>query len=337
MTHDNSSVGEPNGSAQKLEAYHESWPLLHPFAISRGTKSEANVIVVTASNGHAQGRGEAVPYHRYNETIDSALSAITALPSPIDRADLNELMPAGAARNAVDCALWDLEARIRATSVAQLIGRQYHPVTTAYTISLAAPHEMAARALEAKSHGLLKLKLGATGDTERMAAVRAARPDARLIVDANEGWSEQDLPALVAAAHQHGIELIEQPLPANRDDILTGTTPQVPLCADESLHTLKDLERVASRYQAINIKLDKTGGLSHALQLTKAAQTMGLKIMVGSMVATSLAVAPALLLTEAADWVDLDGPLLLKNDRKNGLSIANGIIAPPSPSLWGGP
>ncbi len=249
---------------------------------------------------------------------------------------LQTLLPAGAARNAVDCALWDLEAKRSGTPAALLAGIQFiDPVLTAYTLSLDTPEAMAAKAASVRDLPLLKLKLGGAGDAARMAAVREARPDARLIVDANEAWNEAYLEPLICAAADAGIELIEQPLPAGNDEALRHVKRVVPICADESLHTRADLPRLKGLYDAINIKLDKSGGLTEALALKRAAETLGFRIMIGSMVATSLAVAPAMLLAQGAEWTDLDGPLLLARDRVPGIAINSGIMSPPQAELWG--
>jgi len=326
----------PMGDATILEATAEGWPLAQPFVIARGAKTQANVVVVRVSDGQQTGRGEAVPYARYGETIEAAIAALVGLTQPLDRPHLAELLPAGAARNALDCALWDLEAKRAGTRAWTLAGLgELEPVRTAYTLSLGEPAAMAAAAKAVPHLSLLKLKLGGPGDPERVAAVRAARPDARLIADANEAWTADMLAPFLTAAAAAGVELIEQPLPADADAALEHIARTVPVCADESAHTRRDLDDLAAKYDAVNIKLDKTGGLTEALAMAQAARAAGFKIMVGSMVATSLAVAPALLVAQAADWVDLDGPLLLARDRPHGLIIENGRISPPSPELWG--
>ncbi len=324
------------GEARIIEAAREDWPLARPFVISRGAKTEAHVVTVRVSDGRHVGRGEAVPYSRYAETVEDALAALHAIEGPIDRQQLFLRLPAGAARNALDCALWDLEAKQagkRAWALAGLAEPQ--PVRTAYTLSLDEPAAMAAAAKAVPHLELLKLKLGGAGDPERLASVRAARPDARLIADANEAWTPDMLAPFLSAAAAAGVELIEQPLPAGADAALEHIARTVPVCADESAHTSRDLDGLVAKYDAVNIKLDKTGGLTEALHMAKAARMAGLKIMVGSMVATSLAVAPALLIAQGAEWVDLDGPLLLARDREPGLAIENGWISPPSPELWG--
>jgi L-Ala-D/L-Glu epimerase len=326
----------PHGETLLIEVAGESWPLASPFVIARGAKLEANVIVAIVSDGHVTGRGEAVPYARYGETVEASLAALRALPGPIDRSRLPNLLPPGAARNALDCALWDLEAKQAGQRAWALAGVPApRPALTCYTLSLAAPEAMAAAARAVPRLKLLKLKLGGTGDPERIAAVRAARPDARLVADANEAWTAEMLAPFLDAAARSGLELIEQPLPERADEMLAHVPHPVPICADESAHTSADLDRLASRYDAVNIKLDKTGGLTEALAMVRGAKARGLKIMVGSMVATSLAAAPALLLANDADWVDLDGPLLLARDREPGLAIKDGVISPPPPDLWG--
>jgi L-alanine-DL-glutamate epimerase-like enolase superfamily enzyme len=326
----------PHGEPMLIEVAGESWPLASPFVIARGAKVEANVIVATVSDGRASGRGEAVPYGRYGETVAASLAALRALSGPLDRARVASLLPAGAARNALDCALWDVEAKRSGMRAWELAGVPAPgPVLTCYTLSLGTPEAMAAAARAVPHLKLLKLKLGGAGDSERMAAVRAARPDARLLADANEAWTAEMLAPFLDAAARAGIELIEQPLPEGADEMLAHVPHSVPICADESAHTSADLDRLAARYDAVNIKLDKTGGLTEALAMAQGARQRGLRIMVGSMVATSLAAAPALLLADGADWVDLDGPLLLARDRKPGLEIENGVINPPPPELWG--
>jgi L-alanine-DL-glutamate epimerase-like enolase superfamily enzyme len=325
-----------NGEALLVETAAQTWPLANPFVISRGAKTTAHVVVVKINDGTHTGRGEAVPYSRYGETIDDALKTIRAIEHLITRSRLAGLLPPGAARNAIDCALWDLDAKRTQKRVWQLAGlSEPQQVLTAYTVSLGEPAEMAIAASNAPHFKLLKLKLGGAGDPARIAAVRAARPDARLIADANESWTPDMLEPFLDAAAAAGVELIEQPLPAGADQPLCGTSHAVPICADESAHTSADLAALKQRYDAVNIKLDKTGGLTEALVMARAARTHGFKIMIGSMVATSLAVAPAVLLAQGADWVDIDGPLLLARDREPCLSIHNGWVAPPTPDLWG--
>ena len=325
-----------------LAARIETWPIAGAFTISRGAKREAVVVVAELSDGRHTGRGECVPYPRYGETPEATLASILALGPSIDfdRPTLQNLMKPCAARNALDCALWDLAAKQtgrRAWELAQCAPPS--PMLTCYTISLATPDEMAAKAASVPHLPLLKLKLGASGDArgdaERMRAVRRARPDARLVADANEGWAAADLAGLMDVAAEAGLETVEQPLPAGADDALARIAHAVPVCADESAHTAEGLADLRGRYDAVNIKLDKTGGLTHALEMATAARALGLDIMVGCMVATSLSMAPALLVAQHATWADLDGPLLLARDRAPGLAIANGVISPAAQELWG--
>jgi L-alanine-DL-glutamate epimerase-like enolase superfamily enzyme len=324
----------------RLAVAVERWPIRGGFTISRGSKHEAVVAVATVSDGTHTGRGECVPYGRYGESVEGVVASIEACAGAIarglSRAGLAALLSAGAARNALDCALWDLEAKRSGRRAAELAGLPpLHPVQTAFTLSLGPPETMAAQAREAKDSPLLKLKLGGDGDQERLEAVREAAPQARLIVDANEAWQPHEIESLLAAAAAVGVELVEQPLPAGNDDLLAHIERPVPICADESVHDRASLQRLVGRYDAVNIKLDKTGGLTEALLVVERARALGLKIMVGSMVATSLAMAPALLLAQDADWVDLDGPLLLERDRVPGLGYASGKISPPESELWG--
>jgi L-Ala-D/L-Glu epimerase len=330
----------PRGSGLDLAVAVERWPISGGFAISRGVKHEAVVVVATISDGVHGGRGECVPYARYGESVDGVVAAIEACAESVadglSRAGLLERLPPGAARNAIDCALWDLEAKRAGKRAFDLAGLGAPaPVLTALTISLAPPEAMAARAREASAYPLLKLKLGGDGDEERFAAVRAAVPDARLIADANEAWRPETLERLFAAAAKAGVELIEQPLPANRDQILQHIARPVRVCADESVHDRASLAPIAARYDAVNIKLDKAGGLTEALAVKASARALGLKIMVGCMVGTSLSMAPALLLAQGADFVDLDGPLLLARDRVPGLTYEGGTVLPPPAALWG--
>lgn len=326
----------PDTTTLRLSAAAERWPLARPFVISRGAKTEAHVVVATVSDGTHTGRGECVPYARYGESVEGVLEAILSAAPLSTRARLQETMPPGAARNAIDCALWDLEAKQARSTVAALIGQpQPKPLPTCYTLSLGSPDEMARAAQSVPHLSLLKLKLGGEGDIERMRAVRRARPEARLLADANEAWTASMLAPCLAAAAEAGFELIEQPLPASGDMALSSLVRPVPVCADESAHTADGIAALCGRYDAVNIKLDKTGGLTGALAMQHAARQAGLKIMAGCMVATSLAMAPAFLLAQDAEWVDLDGPLLLKADRTPGLAIVDGVIRTPPPGLWG--
>ena len=321
----------------KIEAWAESWPIAGSFAIARGTKREANVVIARVSDGSRAGRGECVPYARYGETVESVLAAIAATPADgLDRETLAGHLPAGAARNALDCALWDYQAKRAGQSAASLAGiAALKPLRTAFTISLDDAGAMAAKAARVRHLPLLKLKLGGDGDAERLRQVRAACPLTRLIADANESWSADLLAPLMAAAAETNIELIEQPLPADADAALAKIARRVPVCADESLHTRAELEALVGRYDAVNIKLDKAGGLTEAFALAAAARARGFKLMVGSMVATSLSMAPATLLAQTADWVDLDGPLLLAQDREPRLRYEGALLQPPTAELWG--
>ena len=325
---------------RKLTVAQESWPIAGSFRISRGAKTEAHVVVVEITDGEHRGRGECVPYARYGETVEGVLAEITqradALEAGLGRPDLQPAMPAGAARNAVDCALWDLEAKQAGTTVWQLAGlERMAPVTTAYTLSLDTPEGMAAAAREASARPLIKVKLGLDGDEERLRAIREAAPNSKLIIDANEGWSRDRIEPLFALCAEVGVTLIEQPLPADDDALLADIARPVPVCADESIHGLDSLDAIAGRYDAINIKLDKTGGLTEALALCKAAEERGLGIMVGCMLATSLAMAPAMIVAQRASVVDLDGPLLLAKDREPGITFDGSVMQPPPPELWG--
>lgn len=327
-------------STLALRVRVERWPIAGAFTISRGPKIEAVVVVAELSDGPHRGRGECVPYARYGETVEGVAGAIEAMAQKIarglDREALQSVLPPGAARNALDCAFWDLAAKRARRPVHELIGTAApKAVTTAYTISLAAPQAMAQAAAGAAERALLKVKLGAPGDGARIAAVRRAAPKAELIVDANEGWTAGDLAANLAACAQAGVTLIEQPLPADRDGALAHVARAVPICADESAHTTASLSALVGKYDAVNIKLDKAGGLTEALAMAREAERLGLSVMVGCMVATSLAMAPAMLLAQRARIVDLDGPLLLARDRPHGLIYEGSRVHPPSPALWG--
>lgn len=323
----------------RLTARIERWPIAGSFTISRGAKTEAVVVVAEIGDGSITGRGECVPYSRYGETPEGVAAAIgnlgKAVEQGLDRAALQRELPPGAARNALDCALWDFEAKKagkRAWELAAFPAPQ--AVTTAYTLSLDTPDAMAAAARGVK-YPLLKLKLGAKGDPERLMSVRAARLDARLIVDANEGWQATNLAENFEACVAAGIELIEQPLPAADDALLATIKRPVPVCADESLHDRASLAAIKGKYDAVNIKLDKTGGLTEAIELANEAERAGFIIMLGSMVSTSLGVAPAMLLASRARFVDLDGPLLLAKDRAPGLRYDGASVFPPDADLWG--
>lgn len=325
---------------RRVTVRHESWPLSRPFAIARGTKTAAEVVVVAITEAGVTGRGECVPYPRYGETPESVLRQVETVADTVaaglDRHGLLRQMPAGAARNAVDGALWDLEAKRTGVPAWQRAGLPPpRPVATAVTIGIGSPEAMAAAAASLAGEPLLKVKLDAHAVVDRMAAVRRAAPAARLIVDANEAWSRALLAEVLPSLAELGVELIEQPLPAIDDAALDGMEPAIPLAADESCHTAADLPRLAGRYQAVNVKLDKAGGLTAALALMDAAERAGFAVMVGCMVCTSLAIAPALLIAGRARWVDLDGPLWLRRDRDPGLGFAAGMIHPASATLWG--
>ena len=323
-----------------LAARIARWPIAGSFTISRGAKTEAVTVVAELSLGGYTGRGECVPYPRYGETAEATLVALQAMQGPLsqglDRKTLQAAMPPGAARNALDCALMDLEAKTSGRRVWSLLGRAApKPCTTAYTISLGSPETMAEAAAKAAHRPLLKIKLGGDGDGARIAAVRAAAPHSELIVDANEAWTPGNLEQNLAACAGAGVTLVEQPLPASQDEALKRIRRPIAVCADESVHDRASLEALRERYDAVNIKLDKTGGLTEALAMAEAAQQKGFQIMVGCMVATSLSMAPATLLTPLARYVDLDGPLLLARDCDDGLRYDGSLVYPPEAALWG--
>jgi L-alanine-DL-glutamate epimerase-like enolase superfamily enzyme len=325
---------------RRLTAQAERWAIAGAFVIARGAKTEAVVVTVQISEDSSVGRGEGAPYARYGETVDSVLAQIEGARDFIEggrgRGKLQGRMPPGAARNAVDCALWDLEAKRAGRRAYDLAGRSPPgPATTAFTISLGTPERMADQAAANAHRPLLKLKIGGPEDLDRVRAVRGAAPASRLIVDANEALSFDDLTRLAPDFARLGVVLIEQPLKAGEDEALAGYDSPLLLCADESLHTRADLAPCAGRYGCVNIKLDKAGGLTEAMALEREARTMGLRTMIGCMVSTSLAMAPALLLAQDAQFVDLDGPLLLARDREPGLTYRGSIIEPPDPALWG--
>ena len=324
----------------ELSVRIERWPLAGVFAISRGSKTEAVVVVAELSDGTHRGRGESVPYARYGETPDGIVAAIEAvrpvLRRGLDRGALQRAMPAGAARNALDCAYWDVNAKQAGRRVHELAGLGAPgPLTTAYTISLGSAAAMAAAAEQAAWRPLLKVKLGGDDDAARIAAVRRAAPRVQLIVDANEGWNPDNFEANLAACADAGVTLIEQPLPEGRDKALARIKRPIPVCADESVHDRASLDALTGKYDAVNIKLDKAGGLTEALALAAEAERRGFAVMVGCMVATSLAMAPAMLVAQRARWVDLDGPLLLASDRADGLRYEGSLVYPPDPVLWG--
>ena len=326
----------------------ESFPLAQTFTISRGAKITADVVVVELSRDGCVGRGECVPYPRYNESVAGTTDALESLRPQVEagldgstelaevRAALQRALPPGAARNALDCALWDLEAKLNNRPAYELAGLSApRPIATAYTLSLDDPNAMGQAAAQHADRPLLKIKLAGRDDLDRVAAIRANAPDSTLIVDANEGWSADQVEPLSAALARLGVALIEQPLPAAQDALLAEFEHPVPFCADESCHTAADLAELASRYECVNLKLDKTGGFSEGLRLAAEARTCGLDLMVGCMIATSLAMAPAVLLAQQARFVDLDGPLLLQKDREHGLRYEGSLLHPPHPQLWG--
>ncbi len=324
----------------RFAARSERWPIAGTFTISRGAKTEATVVTAELSDDRFHGRGECVPYPRYGESVESVIAAIEALGGPLQsgltRADLQCAMPAGAARNALDCAFWDLEAKRTGQRVHELAGMPApRPLVTAYTISLGSPQVMAEAAAAASHRPLLKIKLGGDDDPARLAAVRRAAPNSQLIVDANEGWNAGNLATNLAACATAGVTLVEQPLPANDDAALGRIAHPIAVCADESVHARNSLAALRGRYDAVNIKLDKTGGLTEAMAMMAEAKRLGFDVMVGCMVATSLAMAPATLLAQGARVVDLDGALLLAKDREFGLRYDSSYVYPPSPDLWG--
>ncbi len=333
--------GQLKASSFQFELTEQVWPLDRPFRIARGVRTEARVIIVTVRNGDCVGRGEAVPARRYNETVASTFAQLEGIREKcadgLDRQRVDKLLPPGAARNALDCALWDFEAKKSQKRAWELAGVPVvDQLSTAFTISLDTPMAMSTVAGNHANAPLLKLKLGGDAlDLNRVRAVREKAPRSRLIVDANESWSpahyRETAPALVPL----GVELIEQPFPAGSDNILKALDHPIPVCADESCHTSSDLPRLTGSYEAINVKLDKTGGLTEALRLTAAARQAGFKILFGCMVCTSLGIAPARLLARENDYVDLDGPLLLARDRTEGLRYDNGHVGLPSSELWG--
>jgi L-alanine-DL-glutamate epimerase-like enolase superfamily enzyme len=323
-----------------LEVATESWPINGSFTISRGSRTTAEVVVCRLSRDGATGSGECVPYRRYGETVESVMAAIEAARPAVEagagRVDLMSILPGGAARNAIDCALWDLEAKLSGSPVGQRVAAMpLRPVVTAVTISLGTPAEMAAAMTRLSGAPLVKVKLGGEGDQDRIEAVCAAAGASRIILDANEAWTPQMLKPLLRLAARNGVVLIEQPLPAGMDDALADIPHPVPVCADESAHLADDLESLVGRYDCINVKLDKTGGLTAALETRDRAHALGFSVMAGCMVGTSLSMAPAVLLAQACEYADLDGPLILARDREHGLAYADGRVFPSTPALWG--
>jgi L-alanine-DL-glutamate epimerase-like enolase superfamily enzyme len=325
-----------------LQAQHQRFALSRPFRIARGSKTAADVVEVAIEEGGIRGRGEGVPYPRYGESVDSTLGAIEGVRSVIEaganREELLSLLPAGAARNAIDCALWDLEARRAGRTVADMLGTAApRAIRSALTIGIDTPEAMATATTEVRRAPLLKVKVDAEDPAARIRAVRSAAPDSVLIVDPNESWDAALVEAMQPVLVEAGIALLEQPLPAGADDWLEGFTPAVPICADESVHVAEDLSTIEARYQVVNVKLDKAGGLTAALRLAEAARARGLGLMTGCMVSSSLSIAPALHVARLSDFVDLDGPLWLLEDRVGGVKDEGGMLFPPERGFWGEP
>ena len=319
-----------------IQAKVEIFPLAHVFRISRGARTQAEVVTVTIEKDGVTGRGECVPYARYNETLESVIKQVESLPADIDKETLQDTLPPGAARNAVDCALWDFECKKRDQRIWKIAGIQVpEQKITAYTLSLDEPKNMFKQAEKNSNRPLLKIKLGTPNDMPRLEAVRKGAPNSEIIVDANEGWDAELYSQLAPELVRLGVKLVEQPLPADQDGDLIGLPRPLPICADESCHDRKSLEKLIGKYDFVNIKLDKTGGLTEALLLKNKALEAGFKIMVGCMVGSSLAMAPATLIAQNATFVDLDGPLLLAHDRRYGLLYDESWVHPPVKDLWG--
>ncbi|WP_165313563.1 N-acetyl-D-Glu racemase DgcA [Vibrio ziniensis] len=323
----------------KVKLYTQRWPIRGSFTISRGSKTQAETIIVEIENQGLIGRGECVPYARYGESIASVLQQITdvipEIESGITREQLQPLLPACAARNAVDCAMWDLECKQSGQSVWTQVGLQAESLTTAYTLSLDTPENMEKTAIENAFRPLLKLKLGGPEDLARVQAVRRGAPNAKIILDANEAWTVEAYIQLIPELIKLDVAMIEQPFHADQDSVLASLERPIPICADESCHDRHSLEKVVGLYDTINIKLDKTGGLTEALKLKAQAQSLGLRIMVGCMVSSSLSMAPAFVVAQGAEVVDLDGPLLLSEDIENGFEFENNSMLPFQQKLWG--
>ncbi|MBD3664769.1 N-acetyl-D-Glu racemase DgcA [Sulfitobacter aestuariivivens] len=320
----------------RIEVTADTFRLAQVFTISRGSRTEAKVLTVRITEGDVTGWGECVPYARYGETLESVTTQVEGLSGVLTREGLYDLLPAGAARNAVDCALWDLEAKRAGKRVWELAGlAKPGPEITAYTLSLAEPAEMQAQAAKNAYRPLLKIKLGTPDDMARLEAVRAGAPDSTIIVDANEGWTAEIYADLAPHLVRLGVALVEQPVPAGEDDVLLGLERPLPVCADESAHDTSTLARLKGKYDVVNVKLDKTGGLTEALRLRTAALAEGFDVMVGCMVGSSLAMAPATLVAQGARVVDLDGPLLLAEDRDPPLTFDAAGVHPPAAELWG--
>jgi L-Ala-D/L-Glu epimerase len=326
--------------SRTLSARHDRFALSQPFRISRGVKTRADVVTVSVEQGNAMGCGEGVPYPRYGESVESALAEIERVRPAIEagagRRELLDLLPPGAARNAIDCALWDLEARLAGRSVAELIGaREPERLASALTVVIDVPPAMGVAAHRIADAPLIKVKVDSTIPDAQIRAVRQGAPDARLIVDPNESWDRALLEAMQPVLVEHRVDLLEQPVPADADDWLEDFVPLVPICADESVHVAADLETVARRYSHVNVKLDKAGGLTAALELADAARARGLGLMTGCMVSSSLSIAPALHVARRSDFVDLDGPVWLREDRVGGVRDERGHLLPPQKGFWG--
>ena len=320
----------------KITVTEDTFKLKQAFVISRGSRTEARVLTVCVERDGVRGYGECVPYARYDETMESVAAQIRGLKLPFTRQELQDMLPGGAARNAVDCALWDLEAKQAGKRVWELAGLpEPGPEITAFTLSLGTPDSMRAEAAKNAHRPLLKIKLGGEGDLERLRAVRSGAPDAAMIVDANEGWTPESYAALAPELLALGVKMVEQPLPAGADDALRDMDRPLPVCADESCHDRASLPGLNGKYDMVNIKLDKTGGLTEALLLKQEAVAQGYDIMIGCMVGSSLAMAPAVLLAQGAAFTDLDGPLLLSEDRANALKFDDLGVHPPDQKLWG--
>jgi L-alanine-DL-glutamate epimerase-like enolase superfamily enzyme len=331
----NRSSGNGN-NVVRIEVIADVFRLAQVFTISRGSRTEARVLTVRVTRGGLTGRGECVPYARYGETLESVAAQIESLPPDISRTDLQQALPAGAARNAVDCALWDLQARQSGRRVWQLAGLAAPgPEITAYTLSLDTPEAMRAQAAANAHRPLLKIKLGTPDDMPRLEAVRAGAPATPIIVDANEGWTAEVYSDLAPHLVRMGVKLVEQPLPAGQDGMLAEIARPLPVCADESCHDRASLPALKGKYDVVNLKLDKTGGLTEGLALRAEALAQGYGLMVGCMVGSSLAMAPAVLLAQGAAYTDLDGPLLLAEDREHPLRYDAAGVHPPEPELWG--
>lgn len=325
---------------RELNISHRSLALNAPFRISRGTRHAVEVVTVELRQAGVTGRGESVPYARYGESVASVVEAMEALREELcagmGRDELQSRLASGAARNALDTALWDLESRLSSVPVwAQLARPQSPPVMSAFTVGIDTPQRMGEAAARFAGKGLIKIKVDADDPAARIMAVRQAAPEARLIVDANESWDISILRDMQPALERMRVSLLEQPLPADADNDLLDFTSRIPVCADEACHTTQDLPRLRNRYQAINIKLDKTGGLTEAWRLLHAARANGFGIMVGCMVCSSLGIAPALEVAREAAFVDLDGPFWLKDDYAGGVSLRDGLLYPPAPGFWG--